>query len=268
MKYDPVKKTVGRFFSGSLCMRRLFYVLLDVLLLRAWHIRRALRRASSGIRAGATILDAGCGFGQYVWQMHRMNSNWRIEGIDIDGERIKECEAFFAKAGLHESVSFGVADLTALDATGCYDVILSVDVMEHIEDDAKVFSNFHRALKKGGMVIISTPSDMGGSDAHVSGGSFIDEHVRDGYNREEICSKLSVAGFSHVKAAYTYGACGHVSWLLSMKYPIAMLNASRLFFIVLPLWYLVCLPVSLVLNCIDVNSTHTSGTGLLVTAVK
>jgi SAM-dependent methyltransferase len=250
-------------------MRRLFYFLLNVLLLRAWHIRRALRQASPGIRAGATILDAGCGFGQYAWQMHKMNRNWNIEGIDIDGERIGECEIFFTKAGLQDSVSFRVADLTTLNATGCYDVILSVDVMEHIEDDAKVFSNFYRALKKGGTVIISTPSDMGGSDAHGdSGSSFIDEHVRDGYSREDIREKLSAAGFSHVKAAYTYGACGHISWLLSMKYPIAMLNASRLFFIILPLWYLVFLPVSLVLNHIDVNSTHNSGTGLLVTAIK
>ena len=61
------------------------------------------------------------------------------------------------------------------------------DVMEHIEEDVKVFENFHASLKKGGQVIISTPSDQGGSDVHGDeDSSFIDEHVRDGYNMQEI----------------------------------------------------------------------------------
>ena len=38
--------------------------------------------------------------------------------------------------------------------------MLAVDVMEHFENDVKVFENFHRAMKKGGMLIISTPSNL------------------------------------------------------------------------------------------------------------
>jgi SAM-dependent methyltransferase len=160
-------------------------------------------------------------------------------------------------------------DLTALNDSDCYDIILSVDVMEHIRDDMTVFQNFHKALNKGGVLIISTPSDKGGSDVHnESDNSFIDEHVRNGYSAVEISTKLSIAGFERVKVAYTYGKSGSVSWLLTMKYPIKMLNISHLFFIILPVWYLIFFPVSLILNCIDVNSTHKSGAGLLVTVKK
>jgi SAM-dependent methyltransferase len=160
-------------------------------------------------------------------------------------------------------------DITALNDTDCYDLILSVDVMEHIQDDQKVFRNFYNALNKGGVLIVSTPSDKGGSDVHnETDNSFIDEHVRNGYSAEDISEKLSNAGFEHIKVAYTYGKTGSVSWLLSMKYPVKMLNISYLFFIILPFWYLIFFPVSLILNFIDVNSTHKSGTGLLVTAIK
>ena len=269
MKYDPIKKTLGRFFSGSLFMRKLFYCLLDVLLLRAWHVKKELAKVSANMQGSAKILDAGCGFGQYTWRMQKMNKNRSIKGIDIDSNHIKDCESFFTKAGLTDRVSFHTMDLTALNDTNCYDIILSVDVMEHIQEDLKVFRNFYKALNKGGVLIISTPSDRGGSDVHdENDASFIGEHVRNGYNAEDISEKLSNVGFEHVKVAYTYGKSGSVSWLLSMKYPIKMLNVSSLFFIILPFWYLIFFPVSLVLNCIDVNSTHKTGTGLLVTATK
>jgi hypothetical protein len=53
-----------------------------------------------------------------------------------------------------------------------------------------------------------------------------------------------------------------------MKYPILMVNVSRLFFILLPLYYLVTFPVSLLLNYLDVNLEHRTGTGLIVKAWK
>ena len=269
MKYDPIKKTLGRFFARSLFMRKLFYCLLDVLLLRAWHIKKTLGKIATKMQGSAKILDAGCGFGQYTWRMQKMNKNWNIKGVDIDGEHIRYCESFFTKAGLANRVSFQVMDLAVLNDTDCYDIILSVDVMEHIQDDLKVFQNFYKALSKGGVLIISTPSDKGGSDVHKGNdASFIDEHVRNGYSYKDISEKLSNAGFGHINIAYTYGKTGSVSWLLSMKYPIKMLNISYLFFIILPFWYLIFFPVSLIFNYIDVNSIHKTGSGLLVTAIK
>ncbi len=59
--------------------------------------------------------------------------------------------------------------------------------MEHIEDDLKVFGNFYNSLKDNGILLISTPSDRGGSDVHnEKEESFIDEHVRDGYSINDI----------------------------------------------------------------------------------
>jgi len=53
-----------------------------------------------------------------------------------------------------------------------------------------------------------------------------------------------------------------------MKYPILMLNVSKLFLIVLPVYYLIFFPLCLILNCLDVHRKHRTGTGLIVKAWK
>lgn len=269
MQYEPIKRSLGRFFAGSLFLRKTLYFLLDLLLLRTWHVKKALRKIARQVPAEGSVLDAGSGFGQYTWRMSRMNSGWKINAIDINEEQIDDCNTFFRKTGLSGRVTFQKGDLTALSELNCYNFILSVDVMEHIEDDVRVFRNFYNSLKNNGILLISTPSDKGGSDVHGDNEeSFIDEHVRDGYSISDITEKLSQAGFSTVEAGYTYGKPGNISWRLSMKYPIKMLNISYLFFLILPFYYLIFFPVSIILNIFDLCLIHKTGTGLLVTARK
>jgi SAM-dependent methyltransferase len=269
MQYEPVKRLLGRFFTGSLFIRRILYFLLDLLLLRTWHVKKAMRNISKLFPGDASVLDAGSGFGQYTWYMSNMNSRWKIKAVDINNEQIEDCNRLFIKAGLSDRVTFLSGDLNALSDLSCYNIILSVDVMEHIEQDILVFQNFYNSLKDNGILLISTPSDKGGSDVHDKiGESFIDEHVRDGYSIKDITGKLSLAGFRNIEACYTYGKPGNISWQLSMKYPIQMLNVSYLFFIIMPFYYLIFFPVSIILNIFDLRLTHKSGTGLLVTARK
>lgn len=275
MHYDPIKRTLGSFFNKTPRLRILFYNLLDLLLLRSWHIRKTLRHWSDqrGVKP-AEALDAGCGFGQYSYRLVKMCHGGHVTGVDVKEEQMADCNNFFAKLGLADRASFQVADLTTYQRHEAYDLILSVDVMEHIEADQEVFRNFSHSLRPGGLLLISTPSDKGGSDAdehhhadgHIHG--FIDEHVRDGYNIDDITQKLHNAGFSRVEAAYSYGTPGHISWILSMKWPISLLNVSKAFFIILPLYYILTFPLCLILNWADVAGTHASGTGLIVKALK
>jgi SAM-dependent methyltransferase len=269
MQYEPIKRSLGRFFTGSLFMRKTLYFLLDLLFLRTWHVKKALRKIARQFPGEASVLDAGSGFGQYTWRMSRMNTLWNIKAIDINSEHIEDCNSFFEKTGLSDRVTFLTGDLTTLADLNSYNLILSVDVMEHIEEDLIVFQNFYKSLKTNGILLISTPSDKGGSDVHDNTEeSFIDEHVRDGYSIEDITKKLFLAGFKNIEAGYTYGKPGNISWRLSMKYPVKMLNVSYLFFIILPFYYLISFPVSIILNIFDLRITHKTGTGLLVSARK
>jgi SAM-dependent methyltransferase len=129
--------------------------------------------------------------------------------------------------------------------------------------------NLCRALIPGGILLISTPSDRGGSDVHHEHDtSFIEEHVRDGYGIEEIREKLISSGFGEVDARYSYGRPGKLSWKLSMKFPIMLANAGRLFLLLLPFYYLVIYPVCFFLNLADIRGRHSTGTGLIVKCRK
>lgn len=268
MHYDPIKKTLGNFFNTTPSLRKLFYRLLDLLLLRAWHVHRELRKWRKTAPDKAHILDAGAGFGQYTYYMSKFSNKNCILAIDVKEDQVCDCNAFFHKIG-KDNVLFKVDDLVTFRKPEAFDLILCVDVMEHIEEDVTVMENYHASLKSGGMLLISTPSDQGGSDVHEDDEtSFIEEHVRDGYGMNEIKEKLKKAGFDKVKAHYQYGTPGTISWRISMKWPMKMLNISKLFLIILPFYYLITFPFCYLLNFLDARGAHPSGTGLVVLAWK
>ena len=269
MKYDPIKRSLGDVFSISPFMRIIFYRLLDLLLLRSWHIRLELRKLRKDRFVPVDIADAGSGFGQYVHYLSRKYPDARITGLDIKQEQVDDCNGFFDSVGKGEYVSFLCADLTDFQAREEFDLVLCIDVLEHIEDDRRVMKNLCDALRPGGVLLISTPSDQGGSDVHDDHDeSFIEEHVRDGYGLEEIREKLQTAGFSQVLPRFSYGRPGRISWRLSMKYPILLAGANRILLLVLPFYYLLVYPVCFFLNLADVKGSHTSGTGLIVKCRK
>ncbi|HRD52191.1 MAG TPA: class I SAM-dependent methyltransferase [Flavobacteriales bacterium] len=272
MQYDPVKRRLGVVFNRTPFLRKVFYKLLDLLLLRCWHIQRELRawvsqRQTSGKPVEA-IYDAGAGFGQYSYWLSGLLPKARITAIDVKEEQVADCNAFFQRIG-RPQVHFQVGDVTKFQQPNTFDLVVCVDVMEHILEDEAALRCYSTSLKEGGMLIISTPSDQGGSDVHEEGeGSFIEEHVRDGYNIDDIRAKCLRNGFSAVEARYSYGAPGRISWKLSMKWPLLMLNTSKLFFLILPAYYLITYPVAYVLNWLDVSMKHATGTGLIVRAWK
>lgn len=266
MEYDPIKNDLGKVFNQSIFLRKLFYKLLDLLLLRTWHIHRELRNWGFANKS-FEMMDAGSGFGQYSFYIANRNTKCAISAVDVKEEQIADCNQFFKNCGLN-NVKFQFGDLTKPHATNKYDLILCVDVMEHILEDVDVFRHFNQALKPGAMLLISTPSDQGGSDADHHGESFIGEHVRDGYPVEEMRQKLNTAGFQKTEILYSYGTPGKIAWKLSMKYPMQMLNATKLFFIILPFYYIITYPFSYILNWIDTFTKHKTGTGLIVKAWK
>jgi SAM-dependent methyltransferase len=266
MEYDPIKRDLGIVFNRYTILRKLFYKLLDLLLLRTWHIHRELKRWPL-FNKPFHMLDAGSGFGQYSYYIASQNNSCTIDAVDVKDDQIADCTQFFKKCGIN-NVSFKVGDLTKPHATNKYDLVLCVDVMEHILEDVDVFTHFHQSMKSGAMLLISTPSDQGGSNADEHGESFIGEHVRDGYPIEEMREKLQRAGFNKIEILYSYGAPGKIAWKLSMKYPMLMLNASKIFFAILPAYYVITYPIAYLLNWIDTYTTHSTGTGLIVKAWK
>jgi SAM-dependent methyltransferase len=188
----------------------------------------------------------------------------QITAVDIKDDYLQQLQKLIDARGLSSRVKLAIDDLTELKTEGPFDFILSVDVMEHIEDDRGVFRNFNRVLSSRGKVLVNTPSDLGGSDIKEDGDeSFIGEHVRDGYNRSEIEEKLNTAGLTPIRTLYTYGKAGSFAWKLLIKYPMKMLGAWWGFLVVLPFYYVIAMPIGLLLNAVDVRVDNARGTGLL-----
>jgi len=166
MHYDPVKNVFAAVINKLPFTRVLFYKTLDLMFLRSWYVRRELRKLRE--KAGGRhleIYDAGSGFGQYSWFMAKNLAPCNIYSVDVKEDWIEDCKKFFTRAEV-KNVKFGVEDLTKIDHNEQFDLIVCVDVMEHIADDVTVFGNFSRALKQGGYLLVNSPSVFGGSDVH------------------------------------------------------------------------------------------------------
>jgi 2-polyprenyl-3-methyl-5-hydroxy-6-metoxy-1,4-benzoquinol methylase len=271
MQYDPIKDRIGRLVSRFPGLHRLFYGALHLLFLRAWYVLRAVRRLVGAYPPDrlVRVLDAGTGFGQYAYALARDFPNAQVHAVDVKTDYLDRAERFVRTTPQAAQITFAEDDLTALRAEGPFDLVLSVDVMEHIEADEAVFRHFARVVRPGGHVVINTPSDQGGSDVHAGAGeSFIGEHVRDGYNLGDLEAKLRRAGLEPVERTYTYGPYGSRAWRWLIKRPMQMLNATWAAALLLPLYYAVALPVGLTLNAKDVEHDNATGTGLLVIAQK
>ena len=267
MKYDPIKKVFGNAVSDNSFLRKIFYWLLDLMFLRSWHVRKKVRELYQK-NTKMDIFDAGMGFGQYTYFMAKRFPDSSILAVDVKDEQVEDCRKFFSKCG-YSNVKFEIADLTKIEYRDKFDFILCVDVMEHIVEDEVVFKNFYNALKTGGKLLVNTPSNLGGSDAHDDDDeSFIEEHARIGYSKEDITGKMNRAGLDVESIDYAYGKYGTISWRFGIKYPIMIAGASKFFILLLPFYYLFTLWFVLILMWLDVHTDNKEGTGVLVVAEK
>ncbi len=237
--------------------------------LRSWYVRRELRELRKKLaNSNIDIYDAGSGFGQYTYFMAAKLKPCNILSVDVKEDWVNDCKNFFKQKKI-KNVSFSIEDLTSINHQNKFDLIVCVDVMEHIPADQKVFSNFYNAMRKGGYLLINSPSIYGGSDVHQNEEeSFIGEHARDGYSKEDLESKLHPLGFSTYKSRYTYGFWGDKAWRLGIKYPMLLLNISKLFLLILPLYYLLTFPFTLMMMNLDFTTESKTGSGINFIAKK
>lgn len=268
MHYDPIKQTMGNLVRENRVLRRMFYGALGALFLREWHVKRTLRALFRENSIGR-VFDAGSGFGQYSYYIAKRYPRAGIYAVDVKEEQIRDCQRFFKSARLNH-VLFAVEDLTQPHHRDEFDLVLSVDVMEHIPDDTLVFRNLYTALRSKGFLVVNTPAAPEDSvhKKNPAEGSFIDEHVRNGYSPKEIREKLTTVGFDVERIQFTYGPYGAIAWTVGIKIPMQLLGTSKLFFAVLPLYYLIALPISWAFMALDYFIESRSGGGLLVVARK
>lgn len=99
---------------------------------------------------GRTVLDAGCGTGRGTAALAGHHAD--VVAIDIG---LKLAAAARRRCACRPAVG-NVMSLPFSDAT--FDVVLSMEVIEHLPDPALAVKEFGRVLKKGGHLVLSTPN--------------------------------------------------------------------------------------------------------------
>ena len=129
------------------------------------------------------FLEIGCGIGDFIKEIIS-NRNLEITGSEIYIKGLKIAKKNLPHTELIQyDVSQGYINKK-------YNLIVSFDVLEHIEDDIAALNNINKMLNKNGRFIISVPQ-------HMFLWSKLDELVnhKRRYSRKELISKLRSNGF-------------------------------------------------------------------------
>jgi SAM-dependent methyltransferase len=102
-----------------------------------------------GLPPGARILDAGCGSGRNMVELARRGS---VSGVELSGASVELARA----RGVGEVIAGSVLELPFADAS--FDLIVSLDVIEHLEDDLAALREFRRTIAPGGALLITVPA--------------------------------------------------------------------------------------------------------------
>lgn len=116
------------------------------------------RRPFEGLR----ILDIGCGGGLLCEPMARLGAT--VVGVDPSEKNIKTASVHAQEMGLSIDYRVGLAeDLAAADER--FDVILNMEVIEHVADPAAYTRACLSMLKPGGLMFVATINRTGKSFA-------------------------------------------------------------------------------------------------------
>lgn len=109
-----------------------------------------LLRYCSGVPDNARILDVGCGDGFHLKLLKEYGKeSWTLEGVDIDSRAV----AIAAKSGL--TIHHGSVENLDL-GNERYDVVYTIQTIEHVAQPDEVFAAIFRILKPGGRLVIVT----------------------------------------------------------------------------------------------------------------
>ena len=220
-------------------------------------LRRVLPATGGSFR---DILDAGCGQGVFSFELAKAHPEARVLGIDMDPVLVARANAIAQRAGL-TNCRFEVGDVTKLDYDAAFDLVVSVDNLEHVEDDVTAMKVLVRALHPGGRAVVHVPGYerrwlVFGRRVNFD----VPGHVRPGYRTNELVERLTGAGFDISSCQSTYGTIE--TFTNNISYLITGADRKRKGL------YAVVFPFLLAVSWLGRSSRPQWGAGVLATAQR
>lgn len=149
------------------------------------------------LRKDARVLDVGCGNGQVALKTAAFTHS--VVGVEKDSEHIR--------MAIEDARTLGVGIVTFLRAdleeplafrSSAFDIVLLLDVLEHIKNDLRLLHEIQRVLKNRGVLCVAVPNrdtrwKEEQRDAGMSG--FSDKDHKREYTNDEIRECLRQSGF-------------------------------------------------------------------------
>jgi SAM-dependent methyltransferase len=166
-----------------------------------WHQARlaVVRRQLVRLRPVGAVLDVGCGPGQYVRALR--DSGYDAFGCDpgdppVDADLAGQVFGRTAADGLPGGIRSAI------------DVVLLLDVLEHLQDPASILTSLARSLPHARFAIVTVPArpELWSALDRQAG-----HHRR--YRLRELSALVGLAGLTVVDVRYIFGALYPAAWL-------------------------------------------------------
>lgn len=112
------------------------------------------------LRPGDSVLDCPCGYGRHSIAL--AERGFQVLGSDINQEML---DAAYRNVNGTANIQFAREDMLTLEYGERFDAVINMFLafgfFDVEEDNARVLSNFHRALKPGGRFLLHTDVNVG-----------------------------------------------------------------------------------------------------------
>jgi len=155
---------------------------------------RGRRTVLDGVIAGlelpapARVLDAGCGSGRNMIELSRLGS---VTGVELSETSV----ALARQREAGEVISGSVLEMPFPDDS--FDLAVSLDVIEHLEDDLTALRELRRTVAPGGALLVTVPAYQWLWSGHDE----INHHHRR-YTRRSLQRVAEQAGWTQVRTTY------------------------------------------------------------------
>ena len=152
---------------------------------------------SNNLGCSGQALDVGCGDGLFLDRLKDLGC--KPHGLEADSRRVSE------ETRKKHRIHIGILD-ASFQPEQTYDLILILNVLEHIDNDVEVLRQVRRCLSTDGVLIITVPAFSWLWTAHDD----MNHHFRR-YTRKTLKNTVDAAGLKTEVSRYFY------NWLVPLK---------------------------------------------------
>lgn len=202
------------------------------------------------------ILDAGSGIGAYTFWLGKRFTKAQVTGGDIDKQKLHICKELNRELHI-KNVTFTYLDITKVNKNSAFDLIVTIDVLEHIEKSELVLRNFHHLLRNYGYLYIHVPQPNQKRIFFSLKTWRHQDHIREGIAKNDLEKTLNKLGFKILVSKETFGFFGKLAWEINH---MTLAKNFVLAGIIFPILY--------TLSLLDVLWKNKNGLGVAILAQK